>query len=137
MYMKKKVYAYLHTHWDMEWYRDHEDFKLRLLKVFDVVLDELLNNKAPFFYFDGQTAALLDYLKYREEKKDLIIDLIKQKKLAIGPYFVSADSYLVSYHFMLKNLNYGIEVSKQFGQKDFIGYMSDIFGVSNSAFLAL
>ena len=24
--MKKRVYAYLHTHWDLEWYRDKEDF---------------------------------------------------------------------------------------------------------------
>ena len=39
--MKKKVYAYLHTHWDLEWYRDKEDFNLRLLEVFDIILDEL------------------------------------------------------------------------------------------------
>lgn len=135
--MKKKVYAYLHTHWDLEWYRDHEDFNLRLLKVFDVVLDELEQNRAPFFYFDGQVIALLDYLKYREEKKDLILKLIKEKKLAIGPYLVSADSFLVSYIFMLKNLNYGLEISKNFHQEEFLGYMADIFGISNSAFLAL
>ena len=67
--MKKKVYAYLHTHWDLEWYRDKQDFTLRLLRVFDIVLDELKNNRAPFFYFDGQVGALLDYLKYRPEKK--------------------------------------------------------------------
>ena len=136
--MKKKVYAYLHTHWDLEWYRDKEDFNLRLLDVFDIVLDELKNNRAPFFYFDGQVAALLDYLKYRPEKKDEIIELIKLKKLAIGPYFVSADSYLINFCSMLKNLDLGMKVSSEFGQKsDFIGYLSDIFGVSNSAFVAL
>ena len=62
--MKKRVYAYLHTHWDREWYRDKEDFNIRLLEVFDIVIDELINNRAPYFYFDGQIAALLDYLKY-------------------------------------------------------------------------
>lgn len=135
--MKQKVYAYLHTHWDREWYRDKEDFNLRLLDVFDIVLEELKNNKAPFFYFDGQTIALLDYLKYRSEKKDLIKKLIKENKLAIGPYFVSADSFLVSYPFMLKNLDLGLEISKEFAQNDFIGYMADIFGISKSAFCAL
>ena len=50
--MKKKVFAYLHTHWDIEWYRDNQDFNLRFAEVFDIVLDELLNAKAPFFYMD-------------------------------------------------------------------------------------
>ena len=135
--MKKRVWAYLHTHWDREWYRDKEDFNLRLLEVFDIILDELKQNKAPFFYFDGQVIALLDYLKYRPEKKEEIISLIEQKKLAIGPYFVSADSYLVNFISMLKNLDLGMEISTNFRQKEFIGYLSDIFGVSNSVFEAL
>ena len=136
--MKKQVYAYLHTHWDREWYRDKEDFNLRLLDVMDIVLKELKDNKAPFFYLDGQVIALLDYLKYRKEKKEEISSLIKENKLAIGPYFVSADSYLTNFCSMLKNLDLGMEISKEYGQKkNYIGYMSDIFGVSNSIFEAL
>ncbi len=135
--MKKKVYAYLHTHWDIEWYRDKEDFTLRLLEIFDIILNELEKNNAPFFYFDGQTAALLDYLKYRPEKHQEILNLIKNKKLAIGPFFISADSYLINFCSMLKNLDLGLKISNDFGQKEFIGYMSDIFGVSNSIFEAL
>ena len=38
--MKKRVFAYLHTHWDREWYRDKEDFNLRLLEIFDIVIDD-------------------------------------------------------------------------------------------------
>ena len=135
--MKKKVWAYLHTHWDLEWYRDKEDFNLRLIKAMDIVLDELKKNKAPFFYLDGQVAALLNYLKYRENKKEEIINLIKNNKLAIGPFFVSADSYLINFASMLKNLELGLNISKSFGQKEFIGYLSDIFGISNSIFEAL
>jgi len=135
--MKHKVYAYLHTHWDREWYRDKEDFNIRLLEVFDIVIEELTSKKAPFFYFDGQIVALLDYLKFRSEKLTVIKKLIKENKLAIGPYFVSADSYLINFRSMLKNLELGIKYSKSFGQKDFIGYMADIFGISNSAFKAL
>ena len=135
--MKKKVYAYLHTHWDREWYRDKEDFNLRLLKVFDCVIEELTFAKAPFFYFDGQTVALEDYLKYRPEKENVIKKLIKEQKLAIGPYFVCADSYLINFASMLKNIDIGLEISKKYNQQDYIGYMADIFGISNSAFLAL
>ena len=135
--MKKRVYAYLHTHWDREWYRDKEDFNLRLLDVMDIVLKELKGQKAPFFYLDGQVIALLDYLKYRPEKKEEIIEFIKTQKLAIGPFFVSADSYLINFLSMLKNLDLGLKIAKDFNQKEFIGYLSDVFGISNSAFEAL
>lgn len=69
MVAKKSVIAYVHTHWDREWYREFEAFRLRLLKVFDNVLDMLQNGSLPSFYFDGQVIALLDYLKLRPEKK--------------------------------------------------------------------
>ena len=135
--MKKKVYAYLHTHWDREWYRHFEEFNLRLVEVMDIVLDELKNNHAPFFYLDGQCAMLLDYLKYREEKKEEIEKLIEQKKLAIGPFYTICDSYLISFMSIVKNIDLGLKISKEFAQKEFIGYLSDIFGVSKSVFQAL
>ncbi len=135
--MKKNVYAYLHTHWDTEWYRDKQDFDIRFLKVFDEVLDELKKNNAPYFYLDGQFLALENYLKYRKEKLDEILYFIKNKKLSIGPYYVSADSYLSNFCMAVKNLGLGIKYSKEFGQKEFIGYMADIFGISGSAFCAL
>ena len=87
--MKKKVYAYLHTHWDREWYREFEEFKVRLVEVFDDVLDKLEKNEIPSFYFDGQTAALQDYIEIRPEKQDFIKKLIKDKRLFIGPYYCS------------------------------------------------
>lgn len=77
---KKRVIAYLHSHWDREWYREFEVFRLRLLKVFDNVIDMLLNNQIPSFYFDGQVCALLDYLELRPEKEEIIRQLITEKK---------------------------------------------------------
>ncbi len=135
--MKKKVYAYLHTHWDMEWYRDKEDFDIRLVDVVDGVIEELENKNAPFFYFDGQIVALTNYLTIKPENKNRILNLIKEKKLAIGPFFTSSDTYLANFSSMLKNLEIGLNYSKDFGQKDFIGYICDVFGISNSIFEAL
>ena len=128
--MKKKVIAYLHTHWDREWYESKEEFNLRLLDVFDEVLEELVQNRAPSFYFDGQVSALEDYLQFRPEKKQLIKKLIKEKKLFIGPFYVSSDSFLVSSNLMEKNLKIGINFAKKLGQKEFIGYIPDSFGHS-------
>ena len=85
--MKKTVIAYLHTHWDREWYREFEVFRLRLLRVFDNVLDMLEQGKIPSFYFDGQVAALLDYLEIRPEKEQLVRRFIKEKKLFIAGLF--------------------------------------------------
>ena len=68
----KKIIAYIHTHWDREWYREFEEFRLRLIEVFDEVLKSLETDELPCFYFDGQTAALEDYLEIKPEKIELI-----------------------------------------------------------------
>ena len=94
LYMKKKVIAYLHTHWDREWYREFEVFRLRLLRVFDNVLEMLEARKIPSFYFDGQVSALLDYLELRPEKEVLVRRLIAEKKLFIGPFYTLVDEFL-------------------------------------------
>lgn len=130
--MKKTVIAYLHTHWDREWYREFEVFRLRLLRVFDNVLDMLENNKIPSFYFDGQVAALLDYLEIRPEKEVLVRKLINEKKLFIGPFYCLIDEYLTDRTVFEKNLEIGLKFAKDFGCQDFIGYFADTFGHSKN-----
>lgn len=130
--MKKTVIAYLHTHWDREWYREFEVFRLRLLRVFDNILDLLENNKIPSFYFDGQVSALLDYLEIRPEKEEQIREFIKEKKLFIGPCYTLVDEFLTDRTAFTKNLEIGLKISKDFGCTDFIGYLADTFGHSQN-----
>lgn len=130
--MKKQVIAYLHTHWDREWYREFEVFRLRLLRVFDNVLEMLENNKIPSFYFDGQVSALLDYLEIRPEKEELVRKLIAEKKLYIGPCYTLVDEFLTDKTVFEKNLEIGLKISKNFGCTDFIGYLADTFGHSQN-----
>ena len=130
--MKKKVIAYLHTHWDREWYREFEVFRIRLLRVFDNVLDLLETNKIPSFYFDGQVGAILDYLQIRPEKEILIKKLIKEKRLFIGPCYCLVDEYLCDNTTFEKNLEIGLKISKELGCEDFIGYLADTFGHSKN-----
>ena len=75
----KKVIAYVHSHWDREWYREFEEFRLRLIEVFDEVLIALKSGELPCFYFDGQTAALEDYLEIYPDKDVKIIGGYIQK----------------------------------------------------------
>ncbi len=130
--MKKTVIAYLHTHWDREWYREFEIFRLRLLRVFDNVLELLENNKIPSFYFDGQVSALLDYLEIRPEKETLIRKLIAEKKLFIGPCYTLVDEFLTDRTVFKKNLEIGMKIARDFGCTDFIGYLADTFGHSKN-----
>ena len=130
--MKKKVIAYLHTHWDREWYREFEVFRLRLLRVFDNVLEMLENGDIPSFYFDGQVAALLDYLEIRPEKEPLIRKFIAEKKLFIGPFYCLVDEFLTDRTCFEKNLEIGLKISRDFGCEDFLGYLADTFGHSKN-----
>lgn len=129
---KKEVIAYLHSHWDREWYREFEVFRLRLIKVFDHILNLLENSKIPSFYFDGQVVALLDYLEIRPEKEELVRKLIKEKKLFIGPFYCLVDEYLTDGICFRKNLELGLNVARDFGCEDFIGYFADTFGHSQN-----
>lgn len=130
--MKKKVIAYLHTHWDREWYREYEVFRLRLFRVLDNVLDLLEQWRIPCFYFDGQTSALEDYLELNPEKEKLVRSLIKQKKLFIGPCYTLVDEFLTDEASFRKNLEIGMEYSKNLGCEDFLGYFADTFGHSKN-----
>lgn len=126
--MKKKVIGFVHTHWDREWYREFEVFRMRLLRVFDNILDLLESNKLPSFYFDGQTSALEDYLEMRPEKTTLIKELISDKRLFIGPFYCLIDEFLTDETVMRKNIDQGLSFSKEFGCQDFVGYFADTFG---------
>lgn len=128
--MKKKVIAYLHTHWDREWYREYEVFRLRLIRVFDNILELLEKGKIPSFYFDGQTAALEDYLELNPAKEQLVRRLIKQKKLFIGPCYTLVDEFLTYEKTFRKNLEIGLKYAKSLGCEDFLGYFADTFGHS-------
>ena len=128
--MRRKVIAYVHFHWDREWYREYEIFRMRLLRAFDNVLEMLENNTLPSFYFDGQTSALLDYLEIRPEKETLIKQFIKDKRLFIGPFYCLIDEFLTDENCFRKNLELGLKTARAFGCEDFVGYFADTFGHS-------
>lgn len=129
---KKEVIAYLHTHWDREWYREYEVFRLRLVRVFDQVLELLENREIPSFYFDGQVAALQDYLELRPEKEVLVKMLIADKRLFVGPFYCLVDEFLTDGTCFRKNLEIGMQIARNYGCKDFIAYLADTFGHSQN-----
>ena len=41
---------FLHTHWDREWYKPFQSFRLRLVEIIDILLEELIQNNIEYFY---------------------------------------------------------------------------------------
>ncbi|MHB8513286.1 MAG: glycoside hydrolase family 38 N-terminal domain-containing protein [Actinomycetota bacterium] len=117
-----------HTHWDREWYEPFEGYRMRLVQVVDSLL-EVLEADADFhWHFDGQTAAIEDYLNVRPEQIERVRNLVRSGRLAIGPWRILMDEFLCSGETIIRNVRQGIETANRLGAQPRIGYIPDSFG---------
>jgi alpha-mannosidase len=118
-----------HTHWDREWYQPFQEFRRRLVRLTDKLLD-LLEGDASFrhFHFDGQTIVLEDYLEIRPHNRQRLRRLIGSGRIAVGPWYVLPDEFLVSGESIVRNLQIGHRIAAEFGKPQKIGYLPDQFG---------
>lgn len=125
----RNLHLVSHTHWDREWYRPFQDFRLRLVHLIDGLL-ELLDSDPKFkcFTLDGQTIILDDYLVMRPENFSKIQKYVKNGRLVIGPWHILPDEYLVSPEATIRNLLEGSRTCSKFGSRMNIGYIPDPFG---------
>lgn len=126
----RKIFYFAATHWDREWYRTVDEFRFRLVRVMDQVIRTLQTEQDfELFTLDGQTCPLEDYLTVREEKRPELERLIREGKLAVGPWFTMPDEYLVSSESLVQNLLRGHAIADSWGAKVLkAGYVCDIFG---------
>ena len=117
-----------HTHWDREWYEPFQRFRLRLVDLVDGVLDRAEADRRFRFTFDGQTAMLEDYLEIRPEAEPRIEALVATGQLAVGPWRILSDEFLVSGETLVRNLEAGVARAERFGQAMAVGYLPDEFG---------
>lgn len=124
-----RVSVVVQTHWDREWYFPQQQFAGRLLAVMQRVCDQLDAGTLQHFLFDGQTAALEDLLQEAEpELAERVLMHAKAGRIAIGPWYVMADEFLVSGESLWRNLEIGMAIADQHGQAQRIGYLPDSFG---------
>ncbi|MBI3962438.1 MAG: hypothetical protein HY335_06785, partial [Deinococcus sp.] len=118
-----------HTHWDREWYLTFQQFRAKLVDLFDQLL-ELLNAdpQYPAFTLDGQTIMLEDYLAVRPERRGELAQRIAQGRLLVGPWYVMPDEFLVSPEAIVRNLLLGRRLAQEFGGGMDVGYVPDPFG---------
>src|SRR5690349_18351178 len=62
---RRTVHVVPHTHWDREWYRPFQSFRMRLVDCVDTVLDMMDADPRFAFTLDGQLATVDDYLEIR------------------------------------------------------------------------
>ena len=78
--MKKEYCVISHTHWDREWYFTFEQFRFRLVKLIDNLLDIMEKEENFVFHLDAQTIVLEDYLKIKPQNKFLLEKIHKRRQ---------------------------------------------------------
>jgi alpha-mannosidase len=125
----RNLYVISHTHWDREWYRPFQSFRLKLVHLIDGMLDILEHDREfKHFMLDGQTIILDDYLYMRPEKEAVLREHIRKGRILIGPWHILPDMFLVGPEAHVRNLLQGDRTARKFGHKMMIGYMPDSFG---------
>ncbi len=117
-----------HTHWDREWYEPFQRFRMRLVDVVDDVLVRAEADPDFRFTFDGQMAAVEDYLEVRPANRDRLADLVHRGQFAIGPWRVLLDEFLCSGENIIRNLQLGHRQAAALGGAMDVGYLPDMFG---------
>lgn len=117
-----------HTHWDREWYRPFQSFRMQLVDLVDRVM-EMLEAEPDFaFTLDGQLATIDDYLEIRPEQEERLRGHVRSGRLAIGPWQILMDEFLVSGETLVRNLERGWARAEAFGGPMRVGYLPDMFG---------
>lgn len=90
-----------HTHWDREWYKTAEAFRIGLVRLIDEQLDR--NNGEPFL-LDGQAIVLEDYLEWRPERRADLARALGNGSLEGGPWYVLGDNLIPGGEALVRNL---------------------------------
>ncbi len=118
-----------HTHWDREWYQTFQQFRIRLVRTIDKLLDILdRDDKFSHFMLDGQTIVLDDYLEVQPEQEERLKRHIRAGRIQVGPWYLQPDEFLVSGESLIRNLQIGLQRAAEFGGGMRNGYVPDCFG---------
>jgi hypothetical protein len=128
--MRRRCHYVLSSHWDREWYQTFQDYRYRLVRLLDHVLEGFESGRlAGPFTADGQAIVAEDYLEVRPERRAEVERLAQAGQLVLGPWYVMPDEFLVSGEALIRNLLIGRQLARSLGGKPSdAGFICDIFG---------
>jgi len=123
MRLDKIFHIISNTHWDREWRFPFQRNRQMLVDMIDSVL-HILESEPDYraFHLDSQSIVLQDYLQIKPDKKDLIIQLVKENRLLIGPWYILPEEFQVGGENLIRNLLLGHKVCNEHGGVSKIGY---------------
>ncbi len=111
------------THWDREWRFPFQRNRQMLVDMIDNLID-ILQNEPDYkaFHLDSQSIIIDDYLEIKPQNENLIKDLVKNKKIFIGPWYILPDEFQVGGENLIRNLLLGHKTSRKYGRVSKTGY---------------
>ncbi len=116
------------THWDRDWYWPFERFRVKLIEMFERVLELADADPDYTFTVDGQSIAVEDYLEALPQRAERLRALGEQGRLKIGPLYVLSDVWLTGAEAMIRNLQIGRAIAGRFHASQDTVYQPDTFG---------
>lgn len=118
------------THWDREWYRPFQEYRLLLVEIIDGLLDLMEGSKDfKYFHLDGQTCVLRDYVEVRPENAGRLKALMRQGRILVGPWFTMPDLFCPGDEALIRNLLLGRRIAREWGVEPMpVAYTCDMFG---------
>ena len=128
--MKKKIIAYVtsHGHMDIEWYQPLDTYRYWMSEALEMLSEFQKENKDQTYILDGSVFPVEAVLKLHPEYEEKLKDLIKNRKLLVGPFYTQFDEFLNSGETIIENCLYGDRLSKKYGAVMKAGYLPDNFG---------
>ena len=125
----RKVHIVTYTHWDREFRWEFERTRMRLVDLFDHLF-EIMEQKPDYrsFLCDGQLTLIEDYLEIRPEMKDKVKQFVQAGRLEIGPWFTLPDCAPIQGESVVRNIQYGVKKSAEYGDPLKCGYNVFSFG---------
>ena len=120
---KPQCHFISNTHWDREWRYSMQRTRHMLVYMLDMLFD-ILEKEPEFlsFHMDSQTIPLQDYLEIRPERREQLVQSIKEGRLLVGPWFVLPDEFCVGGESLVRNLLLGHRQAKELGGVSKTGY---------------
>jgi alpha-mannosidase len=102
---------------------------MRLVELLDGLIPQLeADPDYRHFLLDGQMAVIDDYLAVRPEARDRLRQLALDGRVAMGPWYILMDEFLVSGETIIRDMELGLARAEEFGGAMDIGYLPDMFG---------